>query len=102
MTEVPASEVLEDRTGSDANPALLCYVRRGRDLVDTLYREVMEQQGEVGMSGGDAAVGLGGDDKADEVGQEKHEVAETTTGEDEKMDKDVDVGAGVDDSKMEE
>jgi hypothetical protein len=42
VTEVPASEVLEDRTGSDANPALLCYVRRGMDLVDVLHREVLE------------------------------------------------------------
>jgi ubiquitin carboxyl-terminal hydrolase 25/28 len=34
--------VLEDRTGSDANPALLCYVRKGRNLVDTLHREILE------------------------------------------------------------
>jgi hypothetical protein len=39
---VPASEVLQDRTGGEANPALLCYVRRGKDLVDTLHREVYE------------------------------------------------------------
>lgn len=39
---MPASEVLQDRTGSDANPALLCYVRKGKDLVDTLHREVFE------------------------------------------------------------
>jgi hypothetical protein len=39
---VPADEVLQDRTGSDANPALLCYVRKGRDLVDTLHREVLD------------------------------------------------------------
>jgi len=42
VTPVPASEVLQDRTGSDANPALLCYVRRGKDLVDTLHREVLD------------------------------------------------------------
>jgi hypothetical protein len=42
VTEVPADEVLQDRTGSDANPALLCYVRKGKDLVDTLHREVYE------------------------------------------------------------
>ncbi|KAK4684659.1 hypothetical protein P7C73_g5509, partial [Tremellales sp. Uapishka_1] len=41
VTEVPAEEVLQDRTGSDANPALLCYVRKGRDLIDTLHREVV-------------------------------------------------------------
>jgi ubiquitin carboxyl-terminal hydrolase 25/28 len=35
--------VLEDRTGSDANPALLCYVRKGRSLVETLHREVLER-----------------------------------------------------------
>lgn len=39
---MPASEVLQDRTGSDANPALLCYVRKSKDLVDTLHREVFE------------------------------------------------------------
>lgn len=37
-----ASEVLEDRTGSDANPALLCYVRKDKNLVDTLHREMFE------------------------------------------------------------
>ncbi|ORY34116.1 hypothetical protein BCR39DRAFT_518545 [Naematelia encephala] len=42
VTEVPAAEVLQDRTGTDANPALLCYVRKGRDLVDTLHREILE------------------------------------------------------------
>lgn len=42
VTAVPSSEVLEDRTGSDANPALLCYVRRDRQLVDTLHRELLE------------------------------------------------------------
>jgi hypothetical protein len=52
VTQVPASEVLQDRTGSDANPALLCYVRKGTHLVDTLYREGLEgmQTGE--MQGG--------------------------------------------------
>ena len=44
VTPVPASEVLEDRTGSDANPALLCYVRKGKGLVDTLHREVLDVQ----------------------------------------------------------
>lgn len=44
VTEVPADEVLEDRTGSDANPALLCYVRKGKDLVDVLHREVYEME----------------------------------------------------------
>lgn len=44
VTEVPASEVLQDRTGSDANPALLCYVRKDQDLVDTLHREVFERE----------------------------------------------------------
>ena len=42
VTEVPSSEVLEDRTGSDANPALLCYFRRGGNMIDTLHREVLE------------------------------------------------------------
>lgn len=42
VTEVPAEEVLQDRTGSDANPALLCYVRKGQNLVDTLHREIWE------------------------------------------------------------
>jgi hypothetical protein len=42
VTEVPSSEVLQDRTGSDANPALLCYVRRGGSLIDTLHREVLQ------------------------------------------------------------
>jgi len=44
VTEVTADEVLQDRTGSDANPALLCYVRKGKDLVDTLHREVYEME----------------------------------------------------------
>lgn len=65
VTEVPASEVLEDRTGSDANPALLCYVRRGMDLVDVLHREVLELERamvqdeilEVGMKDGTGAGG---------------------------------------------
>lgn len=39
---MPASEVLQDRTGSDANPALLCYARKGWDLVDSLHREILE------------------------------------------------------------
>lgn len=44
MTEVPETEVLQDRTGSDANPALLCYVRKARDLVHTLHRRVLEDK----------------------------------------------------------
>jgi hypothetical protein len=44
VTEVTADEVLQDRTGSDANPALLCYVRKGKNLVDTLHREVYERE----------------------------------------------------------
>lgn len=44
VTDVPASEVLQDRTGSDANPALLCYVRKGQGLVHTLHREVFERE----------------------------------------------------------
>ncbi|WVW83772.1 hypothetical protein I302_105793 [Kwoniella bestiolae CBS 10118] len=44
VTQVPSSEVLADRTGDDANPALLCYVRKGKRLVDTLHREVLELQ----------------------------------------------------------
>jgi hypothetical protein len=44
VTEVTADEVLQDRTGSDANPALLCYVRKGKDLVDVLHREVYEME----------------------------------------------------------
>lgn len=39
VTEVPMSEVLQDRTGQDANPALLCYVRKGTGLIQTLCRE---------------------------------------------------------------
>ncbi|WVQ72603.1 hypothetical protein IAR50_002161 [Cryptococcus sp. DSM 104548] len=46
VTIVPATEVLQDRTGSDANPALLCYARKGWNLVETLHREVLEQEGE--------------------------------------------------------
>ena len=42
VTVVPQSEVLQDRTGSDANPALLCYVRKGQNLIDTLHREILE------------------------------------------------------------
>lgn len=49
VTEVPATEVLEDRTGSDANPALLCYVRKGQDLVHTLHRRILEDAGETGQ-----------------------------------------------------
>jgi len=48
VTAVPASEVLEDRTGSDANPALLCYVRKDRNLVDTLHREILEVEALLG------------------------------------------------------
>ncbi|OCF60484.1 hypothetical protein L486_00117 [Kwoniella mangroviensis CBS 10435] len=44
VTQVPSSEVLQDRTGDDANPALLCYVRKGKKLIDTLHREVLEIQ----------------------------------------------------------
>lgn len=40
--------MLEDRTGSDANPALLCYVRKGKDLVDTLHRKVLADSGSGG------------------------------------------------------
>ena len=61
---MPAEEVLQDRTGSDANPALLCYVRKGQNLVDTLHREIweMEQAGtlnpDVGVEGtGDVEMG---------------------------------------------
>ncbi|EIW70776.1 hypothetical protein TREMEDRAFT_68214 [Tremella mesenterica DSM 1558] len=42
VTQVPSSEVLQDRTGSDANPALLCYVRKNKNLVDTLHRAILE------------------------------------------------------------
>ncbi|WWC61766.1 uncharacterized protein I303_104351 [Kwoniella dejecticola CBS 10117] len=50
VTQVPSSEVLQDRTGDDANPALLCYVRKGKRLIDTLHREVLElEQGEMGL-----------------------------------------------------
>ncbi len=49
VTEVPETEVLQDRTGSDANPALLCYVRKGKNLVDTLHREVLEKAEEGAM-----------------------------------------------------
>lgn len=42
VTVVPASEVLQDRTGSDANPALLCYARKGWNLIDSLHREILE------------------------------------------------------------
>ncbi|KAK8864283.1 hypothetical protein IAR55_001529 [Kwoniella newhampshirensis] len=63
VTQVPASEVLQDRTGDDANPALLCYVRKGRSLVDTLHREVLEkaevqEQGEQVVWGGSTEQGL--------------------------------------------
>jgi ubiquitin carboxyl-terminal hydrolase 25/28 len=44
VTSVPKDEVLEDRTGSDANPALLCYVRKGQGLIDTLHREILERE----------------------------------------------------------
>ncbi|WVQ82427.1 hypothetical protein IAT38_004555 [Cryptococcus sp. DSM 104549] len=44
VTVVPASEVLQDRTGDDANPALLCYARKGRGLIDVLHREVLERE----------------------------------------------------------
>ncbi|WRT66247.1 uncharacterized protein IL334_003200 [Kwoniella shivajii] len=43
VTQVPSTEVLQDRTGDDANPALLCYVRKGKKLVDTLHREILQQ-----------------------------------------------------------
>ncbi|WVF71581.1 hypothetical protein IAT40_006389 [Kwoniella sp. CBS 6097] len=42
VTPVPTSEVLQDRTGDDANPALLCYVRKGKKLIDTLHREILD------------------------------------------------------------
>ncbi|WWC70309.1 uncharacterized protein I206_104259 [Kwoniella pini CBS 10737] len=42
VTQVPSLEVLQDRTGDDANPALLCYVRKGKNLIDTLHREILE------------------------------------------------------------
>ncbi len=44
MTGVLETEVLQDRTGSDANPALLCYVRKRKSLIDTLHREVLERE----------------------------------------------------------
>ncbi|OCF36740.1 hypothetical protein I316_01336 [Kwoniella heveanensis BCC8398] len=43
VTAVPSSEVLQDRTGDDANPALLCYVRKGKNLIDTLHREILDR-----------------------------------------------------------
>lgn len=43
VTEVPASDILMDRTGDDANPALLCYVRKGFNLIDTLHREILNR-----------------------------------------------------------
>nr|ODN88380.1 hypothetical protein L203_02993 [Cryptococcus depauperatus CBS 7841] len=46
---VPASEVLQDRTGSDANPALLCYARKGWNLIESLHREVLERTTEDNM-----------------------------------------------------
>jgi ubiquitin carboxyl-terminal hydrolase 25/28 len=59
VTEVPSSEVLQDRTGDDANPALLCYVRKGQSLVDTLHRQVLHRPKELedeGIVVDDAAV----------------------------------------------
>ena len=53
VTEVPSTEVLEDRTGSDANPALLCYVRKGKDLVHTLHRRILEESEDIFMEAGD-------------------------------------------------
>jgi ubiquitin carboxyl-terminal hydrolase 25/28 len=44
VTEVEDTEVFKDRTGDEANPALLCYVRRGQDLVDVLYRAPVPEQ----------------------------------------------------------
>ncbi|WWC89454.1 uncharacterized protein L201_004378 [Kwoniella dendrophila CBS 6074] len=44
VTQVPSTEVLQDRTGDDANPALLCYVRKGKNLIDTLHREILKLQ----------------------------------------------------------
>ncbi|ORX36800.1 hypothetical protein BD324DRAFT_627205 [Kockovaella imperatae] len=58
VTVVPRSEVLQDRTGSDANPALLCYVRKGRNLIDTLHREVLERE-EVGEAPSPQALDVG-------------------------------------------
>lgn len=52
VTEVPSTEVLEDRTGSDANPALLCYVRKGKDLVHTLHRRILEDSDDISMEAG--------------------------------------------------
>ena len=51
VTEVPESEVLQDRVGSDANPALLCYVRKGKSMVDTLHREILEKETEEEQDG---------------------------------------------------
>lgn len=61
VTEVPASEVLQDRTGDDANPALLCYVRRNKGLIDTLHREILEREA------ADAAQALQAEAESNEV-----------------------------------
>jgi ubiquitin carboxyl-terminal hydrolase 25/28 len=63
VTCVPKEEVLQDRTGSDANPALLCYVRKGEGLVDTLHREILElvegaEEGREGQAKDEAMSGV--------------------------------------------
>lgn len=54
MKEVPASDVFADQSSKGVSPALLCYVRKNRDIVYTLHREpevevAVDEAGDVGM-----------------------------------------------------
>ncbi|KAL1413629.1 ubiquitin-specific protease ubp2 [Vanrija albida] len=45
VKDVPASDVFSDKSAQGVSPALLCYVRKDRHLVDTLHRAAAPEEG---------------------------------------------------------
>lgn len=43
VKDVPSDDVFCDKSAQGVSPALLCYVRKDRDLVDTLHREPTQE-----------------------------------------------------------
>lgn len=48
VKDVPATDVFSDKSAQGVSPALLCYVRKDRSLVDTLHRAAAPVEGEAG------------------------------------------------------
>lgn len=52
VKEASSEDVFSDRSAQGVSPALLCYVRKDRDLVDTLHREPVAESEQTAPSSG--------------------------------------------------